>query len=210
MILWIAIALLGLVLGYLTVMWRVQIRRAGYLASFTAGIFGYRRSLAELDRELARMRRYQHSLSVVVLKPTMSQSAQQHYPNPNNGSDNGAGQSLSTSFPLLGYLLRDALREGDVIAYDATLDHYVIGLLETDITHASQLAQRLQALAQNRLAVQLQIGMAEFPTDGLTIEDLVRKAQTARELPPKAEMEIAVKSVEPSQVPRSMATTEAA
>jgi GGDEF domain-containing protein len=172
------------------------IDRAVSLASQATGIPTYRRSFPNLAHELARARRYQRPLSVVVLslegeqlvKPERSLVA-----GGGNGSFSSQSQLRQTSqlvFPLVGPILRDALRESEIVTYDPTTNQYVVLLTESTKAQATQFVQRLTELASKRTLIRLRAGIAEFPVDGLTMEDLVSRAQAACSHHPAGEVSL--------------------
>ncbi|MDH3691644.1 MAG: hypothetical protein OEU36_19550 [Gammaproteobacteria bacterium] len=87
-------------------------------------------------------------------------------------------------FWLSGCALRDALREIDVAAYDGANNQFVVALPESTEKQALLAVNRLNDIIGDRIATQLYIGVAEFPEDGLIMEDLIKHAMdpTNREL----------------------------
>jgi hypothetical protein len=162
-------------------------RRAASLASRAAGIPVYRTSLPQIPAELSRARRYQRPLSVAVLRLADEQLPMTEPA----GNGRGNGKSWATEwlpmqwmkpivagFPFMGYLLRDVLRESDVVTYDAALNQYVIALPDATREQAAYPVHRLEAAAEIRALTRLRVGLAQFPMDGLTLEDLVSFAQS--------------------------------
>jgi len=151
------------------------IDRAVSLTMQATGIPPYRRSLPQLAQELDRARRRQHPLTAIVL------SLQ---------SDSVLEQKRALVFQLavrlVGTRLRDAFRASDIVTYDSINDQYVILLIESSKSQALQAVCRLSELF-TQTAVHFKVGMAEFPTDGLTIEDLVTGAQVDYVSQPAAE-----------------------
>jgi hypothetical protein len=140
------------------------------------GIPTYRQSLRVLHAELRRARRYQHPLSVAVLSP--------------------AGVTLEAprvelvraphlSFYLLGSLLRDVLRETDVATYAAEHHLFAVFMLETREAEALRAVDRLRGLFHGRTGARVRAGIAEFPRDGLTMEDVFAAARLAWEERPR-------------------------
>jgi hypothetical protein len=175
------------------------------LASITeaAGIPPYRSSQPALRKEIARVRRYQHSLAVVVVclrESTLNE----------NGKltkavigDNGAGANTNHSlsqveFLLCGNILRDALREVDLIAYDGANNQFVILLPESNKVEAERAVQRLNKIIGKRISSQLAYGISEFPDEGLIVEDLVEKAIEA--LSSDSQMEYQLTSVDSNKL----------
>jgi len=169
--------------------------RAASLGFGTAGIPSFRRSLPEFGRELARARRAQRPLAVVVLSLGRDLLLEQELRSAaagGNGSVASRMQLLKRTTHLvslvLGAILRDALRESDIVTYGAADDRYVILLTDTNVVQAQQAVQRLSELFYQRTFSYLRAGIAEFPADGLTLEDLVSSAQVAWDKRPVGEI----------------------
>ena len=82
-------------------------------------------------------------------------------------------------FIFCGPVFRDALREMDFITFDGVNNQFVIILPETNSHQAVLTVQRLTQILGKKLAVQLSFGIAEFPADGLNINDLLSVAMTS-------------------------------
>ena len=80
---------------------------------------------------------------------------------------------------LAGALLRETLRESDIVAYDPAEDRFVILLAQTDGPRAEQAVTRLDRIVRRRIRVQTRAGVARFPEHGLTLDDLLRSAEGA-------------------------------
>ena len=107
--------------------------RAASLASKTAGISLFRHSLPELTQEVARARRYQRPLSIVVLgmeRDQLSEYMSSLFGHGGNGNGAYRDRLLVRAAQLvtvvLGPVLRDVLRETDIVTYLAAEDRYVI------------------------------------------------------------------------------------
>ena len=103
----------------------------------------------------------------------------------NNGNDEGIHVAINQSIELqqltimiYGYIVRDLLRECDIITYDAMQNQFIIFLPETTRSQATQSVERLNRLVSERTKAHFNAGIVEFPTDAYTIEDLVRTAMT--------------------------------
>jgi GGDEF domain-containing protein len=148
--------------------WRVAavVRHTIALASEATGVPLVHRARLQLDGELARARRYQRPLTVGVVSLE---------------ADEPMGQAphvfaAQPAFFLVGAVLRDAVRGSDLVTYDAPHDQYVILFTESTRLQTLQAAHRLQALVYTRTRLGMRIGLAEFPADGLTLEDLITMA----------------------------------
>jgi len=176
----IGIVAVGAGLFVMGLMWRR--RKVNY--AVTKGLYGnwhtaiprYRRSLHRMTGELERARRYGNSLTIVVLSVDQEQLKQKKR-NLLQVTENTEIASYFF-FSLISALLRDNLRACDLLTYDVTNDYYVILMPETSAALAEQGIVRLNELVSNRIKLALRAGVAEFPADGLTIEDLVSHAHT--------------------------------
>ena len=143
----------------------------------------FRRSLPQLTNELARVRRYNRPLSIIVLRIESDQllldlkrSLSSDSGNGSVSSYNSIIQTLQLVFSLVGSILRESLRESDIACYDVANNQYVIMLPECTRHQALQTVRRLKKLLFKRTAGHLVAGLSEFPSDGLIIEDLVKRA----------------------------------
>jgi hypothetical protein len=153
----------------------------------TSKIQSYKHSDLTHSDELARARRYHRALSVAVVNLEGNEAHAAPGSGDSNGNGNGNGngsgprgrmQPPAVIFPLVGYILRDALRESDVVTSHAARNQYVLFLIETSRSQAAQAVGRLTDLAYRLARVNLRVGIAEYPADGLTVEDLVFEAET--------------------------------
>lgn len=145
-----------------------------------AGIPTYRNSLPLLRKEISRVRRYQHTLSVVVICPDGDLPEVENDSDmaaSENGSDeNDFKQFTQIEFLLCGRILRDSLRDVDLIVYDGAKNQFVIFLPENNRTNAEKAVRRLSKILGKRISKQLFYGISEFPTEGLIVEDLIERA----------------------------------
>jgi hypothetical protein len=148
---------------------------SGLGARGQGAIASYRRSLPQLRFALSRARRYQHPITLAV----MSLGREQLVQSIRNLAGGWTHANLASHFyfSFIGSLLRDNLRESDIVTYDAAADQYVLLLTETPAAEAKNAILRLNGLVFKHTAVYLRIGIAEFPVDGLIVEDLVTCAQ---------------------------------
>lgn len=118
--------------------------------------------------EFTRARRYEQPLTIVVVSPVQLEESPGG-PSASNGSKTSGPDVL----PLLVAVgLREALRESDVLCYRPMDRQFVLGLPQSDGDEARQALARVGALFLRRLNIGLVAGVAEFPADGLTLEDL--------------------------------------
>ncbi|MCK6621266.1 MAG: hypothetical protein L6Q94_12320 [Calditrichia bacterium] len=186
---WITLLSGATLLSLLGIIWlrrRSWKRNLRTLSSITraAAIPGYRNSFPQLNREISRVRRYQHPLAVIVVRPIHAHGGN-HSPHAiandagmsENGSAAHSPRELSQiEFLLCGSIFRDSLREVDITTYDAANNQFVIMLPESTRFNAEKTINRLRAIIEERISNQLFFGISEFPEDGLILEDLVEQA----------------------------------
>ncbi len=168
---WISVA--GLLLGAVLIMaWqRRPVNTWGDPPKAELVTPSYRRSLPRLSQELARMRRYERSLAVLVIDIDRRGGKAEE-------SVRGqGGRELAFAFWHLGAMLRDLLRNSDIVTSDPVDDRFVIVLPEANRAQAGLAAQRLRTSLQTATLLRVRTGVAEFPGDGLIIEELVKAAE---------------------------------
>jgi hypothetical protein len=78
---------------------------------------------------------------------------------------------------LLGELLKGNLRECDIVTYSVISQRYIIALPECDAPAAHRAVGRLGHVLSERTSAAPRAGVAAYPLDGLTLEDLVAAAE---------------------------------
>jgi hypothetical protein len=124
-------------------------------------------ALPRLGHEVARARRYERPFSVALV-----------------AADDPQTPSLVTL--LLAALVREALRDSDIVSYAPGLALCLIGMPETRQAGARSAMTRVQALCLERLVMPVCIGVAEFPVSGWTLEELIKQAELDAVRPPVA------------------------
>ena len=152
----------------------------------------YRELRPYLSAEVRRCRRYERPLTIIVLAPQAVASN-----NGNGGSGAAHGETAHEANPnpwvtfstelgclLLGSILRGTLRETDIVTLAPENPDFLVLLPETDSESAIAAARRLGALFFERSTLMLRVGVASYPADGLTLDDLAAHARrTACVLP---------------------------
>lgn len=170
------VPLLGIMIGASVFMsWQRRGNRPRTAPVEVTPLPSYRHAQNAMGGELARMRRYERSLCVVVFRLDAS------VPRNNGGGESGM-DAARTADPLTGYwevgaVLRDVLRDSDVAATDMSKVQYVVLLPETKHEQAEQTATRIRKLVYSTTGLTVLAGIAEFPADGLILDDLVKTAE---------------------------------
>jgi hypothetical protein len=124
----------------------------------------------ELSAELARARRYEHDLAVVVLSAQPSLYASATSP---SSAESRVPQMVAL---MTAVALREALRHSDIVCYQASENRFVLALAESGADDAGPALQRIATDFGTRLRLQVRAGVATFPHDALTLDELVQAA----------------------------------
>jgi hypothetical protein len=128
------------------------------------GFLPYRDGLPNMRLELQRARRYERPLSMLAVGLS--------------GGDAPIRKELA-DFLLLGIVLRDALRETDLMSYSVEHQLYAVLLTETTRAGALEAAVRFGGIARRRAELRVRCGASEFPQNGLSVDDLFAHARHA-------------------------------
>lgn len=142
----------------------------------TQGVAALRDALPRLVAELERARRYSRPFTIAVVSAELPDRRvnDQHVA---IAGVHGNGSSRLFS-PLLGSILREALRDCDLVMYSAIEGRCLVGMPELGADEARLAVTRLHDLCTSRLTLPLRSGVAVFPEDGWTLEDLLRGAES--------------------------------
>ena len=159
---------------------------AAFLASGEAPVPELREGMPWFRSELDRARRYQRPLSLLMVTP---------YPHrddvPWAGSDRAVPSSesedkkrvlLETRLPhlaslLVGSILARAVRGSDWVTHRTSDDRFVILLVEADQEVSLRAVGRIEDMVRDRAHLGLRVGIATFPEDGFTVNDLLGQAE---------------------------------
>jgi GGDEF domain-containing protein len=125
--------------------------------------------------EFIRSRRYQHPLSLVVIQPDIKSSLAEMQSSGTDIQKQIAGRFISAR---VSKLLSREVRRIDMIINPGDDDHsFLILCPETKGEAAGRVAERIRNNIENKLGVSVTYGVASFPEDALTFEDLSQKAK---------------------------------
>lgn len=123
--------------------------------------------------EFIRSRRYNHSISLMVIEPTAASLKKQLSRSSRDVQRIMMDRFMHTSLARLA--ASEARRTDLVIEMEA--DQRVLVLFpETEPRGLAIFAERIRHMAQEELGLALNFGIASFPADALTFEDLQQKA----------------------------------
>jgi len=136
---------------------------------------------SQLLQELGRARRYERPLSAAVLnfecEKRLDSSNRSLISTRTQKNSLQLMELTQFSFFLAGSLLRSVLRESDIIGYDAVHAEYILFLPESSKSKGLQAVYRLQEILNKKTQIKLYTGVAEFPGDALTVEELIECAR---------------------------------
>jgi hypothetical protein len=141
------------------------------------GVPTLREVLPKLSTELDRARRHSRPLSVAVfgLDPVATDIGQAR------ASSESHGPNQTGLFPLLSALLapslREALRQTDIVSYTTREAQSLVVLPETTAEGARRTISRVLQMSSIQVLCPLRVGIASFPDDGWTLEDVIVRAE---------------------------------
>ena len=163
-------------------LWQRNKKPSRYIESAfldAASIPSFRNSIELLNKELSRARRSHSPLSIIVIEYHPTESGF------NSSRQGGNSESLRiisrgrerdiTDFLLCGKVIREALRDIDITSYAAVKNQLIIVLPESTKSEAEDALRRIKGII-GMGADQWRAEVAEFPNDGLILEDLVAHA----------------------------------
>ncbi|MBN1266403.1 MAG: hypothetical protein JXA25_12975 [Anaerolineales bacterium] len=128
----------------------------------------------EIDRELSRCRRYQHPLSLVMIKPDQGKGGIKIQALLKEVQQYGISRIVGAS---VGKLLAENIRRSDtIIRNDKDGLSYLVLCPETTSEGASTLAEGIFELAK-RKGITISYSTASFPDDAITYDDLISQAE---------------------------------
>ena len=142
--------------------------RAAALASEALAVQPLPDVLPTLRHELYRARRYRRPLTLAALSS-------------GGGPSGEEPRAPHVAAFLLGRVVEGLLRRSDRVAHlPDRVDRFIALLPETGIEDARRAMARLAPAVRARTGAGLQAGLAAFPDDGFTFEDLLEEAEAAR------------------------------
>ena len=163
-----------------------MLRRLSILSQ-SAAVSSMRVVMPAVNRELGRARRYERPLCVAVVEVRSDELRKQIAELTSQSSVASIAMHRRTThiirvvFALIGSVLQEATRETDIVAYDPESDRYVLVLPDVNRAEAEQASERIREMLLKRTAARTAVGIAEFPGDGLSFEDLVARAASGLE-----------------------------
>jgi GGDEF domain-containing protein len=141
------------------------------------GVPTFHRTLPRLRAELDRARRYQRPFTLALIGDSRVLNA-----NPAITDTAQRSRALAPGSPLIPVLIAPILaeitRDIDIVTYASTLEKCALAMPEAGGAQAENAIHRFAQICSHRLRVPVHARRATFPEDGLTIEELLRKASS--------------------------------
>jgi hypothetical protein len=129
----------------------------------------------EIQKEIYRSRRYQYPITVIVIEldeeniqPALNRTLLE------------VQKNMMKQYVLMSLArsVHKGLRLTDLLLEQRSHRRLVLFSPYTDFRGADLLAQRIRNVAQDRFGVYAEVGIATFPDDAITVDDLIRSAET--------------------------------
>lgn len=151
--------------------------RTATIMDKTTGVYSYEYLHERLGEEVDRARRYGRPVTLIVVDLAQFHRVNQRY-------GRGTGNQVLRRFAL--NIVRPAVRSTDVVARYGG-DEFAILLPETDFLQAEPVVRRIAEAAARgtiltdgqRLTLPITSGIATYPTDGTTVQELVQTVERA-------------------------------
>ncbi|MBI3965924.1 MAG: diguanylate cyclase [Chloroflexi bacterium] len=150
----------------------------------TTGAIKLQHANRMLIEEIERSRRYNRALSLVLVGVA-------NWNDITEGRDEAERRELLAK---LGAMLGEVVRTVDKVAYHGGCEFSLI-LPETPLQGAQVVAQKVATLGRERFTWEMRAGIAEFPTDAVTSEDLLKEAEAALAFAQASELRVAARSL---------------
>jgi GGDEF domain-containing protein len=160
----------------------LRLRRSGRIriaatTSVTSSIANLQKVLPEFDRELRRARRYRRPATLLALGVDGGEAEAMAHEVATGGTAARLRlvhmQTRQVLNARLAAILSAHLREGDIAAFDAKREQFLVLLPEALASNALCMAARIDTAMREAAGVKLVIGTAQFPADELAIATML-------------------------------------
>jgi GGDEF domain-containing protein len=144
-----------------------------FFASFRGRTMDLEEASEEIKTELLRSRRYQRSLTVLVIEPDSDSIKQNLAP-----SAEEIRHNLTRRYAMgkISEVINATARRPDLIIKLDQPERFILVCPETSASSSNTLIERIQTAIETDLGISVSWGVATFPDDALTFEDLLHKA----------------------------------
>lgn len=129
----------------------------------------------DINLEFIRSRRHQHPLSLVAISPEVKNTAAELKVSVKEIQRHMIGRFVKASVAKI--ITREARRTDLIISLNEDDNLFFILCPETKGSDSINLAVRIQAAVRDRLGIDIDYGVASFPDEALTYEELMNRAE---------------------------------
>lgn len=132
-----------------------------------------------IQTELARSRRYDRPLSLVIIEPDAAAIGADVQPLPRFTTGMDIQHQLSRRYMMakIAEVLDKEARNTDIIIKQEKPDRFIILCPETQTSNTNTLIRRVVEKTREEVGVQVGFGVAAFPEEAMTFEELLQKAE---------------------------------
>ncbi len=137
----------------------------------------------EIQTELIRSRRHHYPLTVMIIQPdAKSIKAVLHR------TVQELQQAMMARYVItsLARIISKQLRRTDMVLDQHERGRFIVISPDTSASSSDTLAQRIKSAAVEELGVSVSYGVASFPDEALTFEELVHQAESSLQSPPES------------------------
>lgn len=131
-------------------------------------------ALEEIQTELSRSRRYHRPLALVVITPELDLHKAEF-----QGAPRAVQKHLASKYILaqIAEIIEKEARRTDIIIKQNKPDRFIVLCPETQSSNTNTLIRRVVEKTREQVGVQVGFGVASFPEEALTFEELLQKAE---------------------------------
>ncbi len=174
----ITLLVLGVAIAYRLANQLQKTEELGKLISLpttTRQVRNFNTAIEDIKIEFVRSRRYNHPLSLMVIEPSKN-TLKEDLDRMILENQKKISKQVLTS--RLAEIIVHQARRTDMVLTKNWDGRFIILCPENSVNGTSRLAERIQADMKNTLGVSINYGIAAFPSDALTLEDLLHRAET--------------------------------
>lgn len=132
-----------------------------------------------IQTELARSRRYNRPLSLVIIEPDPVAIEEQFQAIPRSPVGKEIQKQLARRYVMaqIAEILDKEARNTDIIIKQDKPDRFIILCPETETSNTNTLIRRMVEKSRAQVGAQIGFGVASFPEEAMTFEELLQKAE---------------------------------
>jgi len=151
-------------------------------ATFSGRALLFEEAAKVIQTELARSRRYNRPLSLVIIEPdpvAVGAEFQSATPAPRSPAGKEIQKQLARRYVMaqIAEILDKEARNTDTIVKQDKPDRFIILCPETQTSNTNTLIRRVVEKTRAQIGLQVGFGVAAFPEEAMTFEELLQKAE---------------------------------